>query len=95
MKVVTARIEDKYFEDLKKIEKEEQTKRAEVMRKLLAKAIQEWKTNKALELLKYHKITMRKASAMADVSYVEMLNLASEADIDIGYDLRELRKDAS
>ena len=93
MKVITARIEDKYFEDLKKIEKEEQTERAEVTRKLLASAIKEWKIKKALELLKEHKVTIRKAATLADVHYVEMLDLASKADIDIGYTLKELRKD--
>ena len=93
MKIITTRIEDEYFEDLKKIEKEEQTERAEVMRKLLASAIKEWKTKKALELLKEHKITIRKAATLADTSYVGMLDLASKADIDIGYTLKELRKD--
>lgn len=95
MKVITTRIEDKYFEDLKKIEKEEQTERAEITRKLLASAIKEWKTKKALKLLKEHKITIRKAAALAETSYVEMLDLASKADIDIGYTLKELRKDIS
>lgn len=93
MKVVTARIEDEYFEDLEKIEKEEQTERAEVMRKLLASAIKEWKIKKALELLKAHKATMRKAAKLANVPYVEMMTLASKADIDIGYSLKELRRD--
>lgn len=93
MKVITARIEDKYFEDLKKIEKEEQTERAEVMRKLLSSAIKEWKIKKALELLKEHKITIRKAAALADASYAEMLDLASKADINIGYTLKDLQRD--
>ena len=93
MKVITARIEDKYFEDLKMIEKEEQTERAQVMRKLLAKAIKDWKIKKALELLKERKATFRKAAKLADVSYVEMLDLASKADLDIGYSLKDLRKD--
>lgn len=93
MKVITARIEDKYFEDLKKIEKEEQTERAEVMRKLLASAIKEWKAKKALELLKEHKVTLRRAAKLADVSYIEILDLASKSDIDIGYSLKDLRED--
>lgn len=93
MKVITARIEDKYFEDLKRIGKEEQTERAEVMRKLLASAIKEWKTKKALKLLKERKITIRKAAKLAEASYVEILDLASKADIDMGYTLQELRKD--
>lgn len=95
MKVITTRIEDKYFEDLKQIEKEEQTERAEVTRRLLATAIKGWKTKKALELLKEHKVTIRKAAAIAETSYVEMLDLASKTDINIGYTLKELRKDIS
>ena len=93
MKVITARIEDKYFEDLETIEKEEHTDKAEVMRKLLARAIKDWKIKKSLNLLKEHKATMRKAARLADVSYAEMMDLASKADIDIGYSLKELRKD--
>ena len=93
MKAITTRIEDKYFEDLKRIEKEEQTERAEVMRKLLASAIKEWKTKKALELLKEHKITIRKTVKLTGASYIEMLDLASKADINIGYSAKELRKD--
>lgn len=93
MKVVTARIEDEYFEGLKEIEKDEQTERAEVVRKLLAKAIRDWKQRKALELLKGRKVTIRRAAALAGVPYVEMLDLASKSDIEIGYTLKDLRRD--
>ena len=93
MKVVTIRVEDKYFEDIKRIEKEEHTERAEVMRRLLARAIKEWKIKKALELLKERRITIRKAAKLADMSYVEVLDYASKADVNVGYDLKELRKD--
>ena len=93
MKVITTRIEDKYLEDLMRIEKEEHTERAEVIRKLLAHSIKEWKTKKALELLREHKITTRKAAKLANLTYVEVLDLASKADIDIGYDLKEFQRD--
>ena len=93
MKVITARIEDRYYEDLEMIEKEEHTKKAEVMRKLLAKAIKDWKIKKALELLKEHKVTFRKAAKLADISYAEMLDLSSKADIGIGYSLKDLKRD--
>ena len=49
------------------------------------------KKKKALELLKEHKITIRKAAKLANVSYVEMLDLASKADVGIGYSIKELR----
>lgn len=93
MKVITARIAEEHFRDLKLIEREEQADRAEVIRRLLADAIKRWKTKKALDLLREHKITLRKAASIAGVSYVEMLDLASEYKIDIGYALEELEKD--
>ncbi len=94
MKVVTIRIDDKYFEDIMNIEKEEHTDRAEILRKLLANAIKEWKIKKTLELLKKRKITIRKAASIAELSYAEMLDKASEENIDIGYSLKDLKEDA-
>ncbi len=93
MKVITARIEDKYLEDLEKIEKEEHVDRAEVIRKLLSKAIGEWKKQKAIELLKARKITMRGAARLAEASYSEMLDLASSANVEVGYSLNDLARD--
>ena len=93
MKVITARIPEKYFKDLKRIEEEEHTERAEVIRKLLAKAIKDWKRQKAIELLKKHQITLRKAAKFADVTYVEVMYMLSEEGIDIGYSLLDLEKD--
>jgi predicted HTH domain antitoxin len=93
MKVITARIEDKDFEDLRLIEKIEQTDRAEVMRKLIACAVREWKIKKALELLRAHKITIRKAAESAGVPYIEMLDAVSKNKIEIGYTLKNMRAD--
>jgi predicted HTH domain antitoxin len=91
MKAVTSRIPEKYFEDLSTIQKEEQASQAEVIRRLLTKAISDWKKERALRLLEEHKITLRKAASMADLSYVEILTLAEK--VDSGYDLKELEKD--
>ncbi len=91
MKVITSRIPEKYFRDLEMIQKEEKIDRAEAVRRLLTKAISEWKKERALNLLKDHKVTIRTAASMADVTYIEMLELAQ--DIDIGYDLEELERD--
>ena len=93
MKVITSRISDEYFNDLKMIEKDEQADRAEVIRKLLANGIKEWKLNKAIELLREHKITIRKAAKIAAISYVEMLDIASKHGIEIGYSVEDLEKD--
>lgn len=88
MKVITSRIPEEYVKDLEEFQEEENVNRAEAVRRLLTKAITEWKKERALILLRDHKITLRRAAAMADVTYVEMLELASE--IDVGLDLEEL-----
>lgn len=93
MKVITARVDDEFFYALKEIEKDEHTERAEVVRKLLAEGIKDWKLKKALDLLKGHKVTIRRAAVMAGISYLEMFDLMSKSDIDIGYTLKDLRKD--
>ena len=43
------------------------------------------RVKKALELLKEDKVTIRKAAKLANVSYLEMVDLASKADIKIKY----------
>ena len=48
MPVITARIPENLLEDLEKVEKEEHTDRAEVIRKLLSQAVREWKIKKTL-----------------------------------------------
>lgn len=93
LKVVTVRVPEKCFRDLEQIEKEEKAERAQVVRKLLAAAIKQWKLKKASQLLADHKVTLRKAAEMAEVSYLEMLDLAADTGIDIGYSLSELERD--
>ena len=93
MKEITARIDEKDFKTLKQIEEEEKTELAGVLRKLLSASLTEWKIKKALELLKEHKITIRKAASFAEISYTEMLDLMSKKDIDMGYTLQDLKKD--
>ncbi|PIV69669.1 MAG: hypothetical protein COS08_04305 [Euryarchaeota archaeon CG01_land_8_20_14_3_00_38_12] len=93
MRVVTTRVSDEFFRNLKEIEQDEHAERAEVVRRLLADAIKRWKLKRSLRMLREHKITLRKAAVIADISYVEMFDRASEAGIDIGYSLSDLEKD--
>lgn len=48
---------------------------------------------KALEQLRDHKVTLRKAAELADVTDVEMLSLAAEEGIDVGYTTDDLERD--
>ncbi|MFH1255793.1 MAG: hypothetical protein V1494_00735 [Candidatus Diapherotrites archaeon] len=93
MQVITTRVGEKFVQDLKEIEKDEKADRAEVVRKLLASAIGEWKLKKAIGLLRERKITLRTAAKIADVSYATMLSLVSSAAVDSGYSLKDLETD--
>lgn len=92
MKTVTTRIPEEDEKYLKELEKEK-GKRSDALRTLIEKGIKQWRKEKALKLLKEHQITLRKAAEIAGVTYPKMMELASEEQIDLGYDLDELEKD--
>lgn len=93
VKTITARVPKEDYEALERIEEEENKKRADLVRELLKQGLKEMKKKKALKLLKNHEVTLREAAEIADTTYVEILNLASEEDLDIGYSKEELKKD--
>ncbi len=93
MKTVTTRLPDDDEEMLSRVEDELGADRSEVLRRLIRKGLDDWSREKALEELRAHNVTVRKAAEIAGIETVEMLSLASEAGIDIGYSLEDLERD--
>ena len=93
MKTVTTRIPEDDEEALAELEEEMSADRSEVLRRLIRQGLIDWRKEQALNLLRDHNITLRKAAELADVSYVEMLTLASEEGIDVGYTTEDLERD--
>jgi len=93
MKTVTTRIPEDDEEALSELEQELTADRSEVLRRLIRQGLEDWRKEKALEQLRNHTITLRRAADLADVSYVEMLSLAAEEGIDIGYTSDDLDRD--
>ncbi|SNR54006.1 UPF0175 family protein [Halorubrum vacuolatum] len=93
MKTVTTRIPEDDEALLSELEAELTADRSEVLRRLIRKGLTDWRTEKALEQLRDHEITVRRAAEIADVTYVEMLSLAAEEGIDIGYTADDLERD--
>ncbi len=91
VKVVTARINERVYDDLQYLMKVEHVDQAELLRKLLDKAVRLEKIKLALERLRDHKITIRKAASLANVPYVEMFDLASREGIESGYSLQDVQ----
>jgi predicted HTH domain antitoxin len=93
MKTVTTRIPEDDEQALAELEAELTADRSEVLRRLIRRGLADWRKEKALEQLREHEITIRRAADVADVSYVEMLSLAAEEGIDIGYTTEDLERD--
>ena len=93
IKTVTTRIPEDDETALSELEAEMSTDRSEVLRRLIREGLEDWRKEKALEKLRNHELTLRKAAELAGVSYVEMLTLASEEGIDVGYTTDDLERD--
>ena len=93
MKPVTTRIPEDDEELLAELEQEMTADRSEVLRRLIRDGLKDWRKQKALDQLREHEVTLRRAAEMADMTYVEMLSLAAEEGIDIGYTTDELERD--
>jgi predicted HTH domain antitoxin len=93
LETITARVPESLLKDLKRIEGEERTERAEVIRRLLTEAIGEWKLRKALEMIRERKASMRAAAKFAGMRYLELLDRVEKEAIPLDYTLSDLRAD--
>src|SRR3989344_5016839 len=91
---VSVRIDKSLLKDLSAIEKQWQADRSEAIRRLLSKAVNNWKVEDALEKIREHKISIGKAAEECGISKWEMLDLARENNIDwTGYSKEDLERD--
>lgn len=93
MKTVTTRIPEEDEQLLSELEEEMSADRSEVLRRLIRDGLVDRRKEKALDQLRDHEITLRRAAEIANVSYVELLSLAAEEGIDIGYTSEDLDRD--
>ncbi len=93
MKTVTTRVSEDLLKKLEKIEREEKADRAAIIRKLLDNAVRDWELDRALDKLRKGRITLRTAARKAGLTYVEMLDRAKKAGIQIGYTTEDLQND--
>jgi predicted HTH domain antitoxin len=93
MEPVTTRIPEDQEAILSELEQEMSADRSEVLRRLIRKGLTDWRKEKALDKLREHNITLRRAAEIADVTYLEMLSLAAEEGIDTGYTTDDLERD--
>ena len=91
---ISVRLDEKSMEDLEKVVDEWHSDRSETIRRLLAKALKQWKIEKALSQLRDHKISIGTAAKICGLDIWEMIELAKENNIDwTGYGKQDLEKD--
>ena len=79
---ISFRLGKELEKDLYKVEKKWQIDRSEVIRRLLAGALREWKIQNAIEGVVNHSISVGKAARECDVSLWEILDRIKEKHID-------------
>jgi len=91
--MVAARLPESLVSDIKKIEDLEQTDRSTVLRKLLYRAIVDWKKDHAAKLYSEGKITLERAATEAGISVREMMEYLKHRKIPAQYDLEDLEEE--
>src|ERR1700735_99959 len=79
--------------DLEAIEEVEQSDRSTTIRKLLSRAIQDWKLDHYSRLYGNGKLTLARAARGAGVSLWEMMDYVKTKKITAQYDLEDLQRD--
>ena len=95
MERVTTYLSDEDAATLADLESELEADRSAVLRRLIRRGLDEWREERALEQLADHSVTLRQAVDIANVPYVEMVSLAAEEEIEIGYTSADRERDLS
>ena len=93
METISIKLPEDIIETIKEIEEMEQIDRATTAIKLLAKAIEKWKEERAIQLYREGKVTLWRAADMANLSLREMMKLAAEKGIEMHYTEKDLEED--
>ena len=91
--MVGTRLPTGMVRDLETIEGVEQSDRSTTVRKLLSRAIREWKLEHYARLYGEGRISLARAARQAGVSLWEMMSYARERKIPAQYDLEDFEHD--
>jgi len=92
-RIVSTRIEENKVKEIEKFAKAESLDKSSFLNKLLNKSLEEYKTEYAFKLYKEGKISLGRASEIAEKSLWEMIDLLKKYDAFINYSIYDLEKD--
>ena len=93
--MVGSRLPVELVQDLEMIERVEQTDRSTALRKLLHRAVGDWKREYYARQYGDGRMTLARAAADANVSLWEMMDYVRQRKIAVQYDLDDLQKDVA
>jgi predicted HTH domain antitoxin len=91
--LVATRLPRSLVLDLKKIESAEQSDRSTVLRKLLYRAVTDWKKEHAAKLYAEGRVSLERAAMDSGASVREMMEYLKAKKIPAQYDLEDLEED--
>lgn len=91
--MVGARLPESFIADLEKIEQIEQIDRSTVLRKLLYRAIRDWKLEHYAQEYGQGRTTLARAAEEAGVSIWELMDYVRQRKIPAQYSLEDLEHD--
>ncbi|MCY3737362.1 MAG: UPF0175 family protein [Gemmatimonadaceae bacterium] len=92
-RMVGTRLPLELVRELELIEDVEQADRSTTVRRLLSKAIQQWKLEHYVRQYGDGKLTLARAAREAGVSLWEMMDYARARKVPVQYDLEDLQRD--
>ena len=92
-RMVGTRLPLELVRELELIEDVEQSDRSTTVRRLLSRAIQQWKLEHYVRLYGDGKLTLARAAREAGVSLWEMMDYARARKVPVQYDLEDFQRD--
>lgn len=92
-KTFTTRLPDDMVKEIERIAEIEKLDKSSVIRRLLNKAIPEWKLEYALKLYQNGEISIGKAAELSSISIWEFMEKLSQYKIPLNYSLEDLESD--
>ena len=93
MKTMSARFNDKLYEEILEYAKEKGIPKTRALRELTKEGVKKWRLTKALALYREGKVTVWKASRIAGVPLSRMVEIAASEKIPIHYRKEDLQSD--
>lgn len=92
-KTFTSRLPDDMVKEIERIAQIEKLDKSSVIRRLLNRAIPEWKLEYALKLYQNGEISIGKAAELSSISIWEFMEKLSQYKIPLNYNLEDLESD--